>query len=87
MKAYFNAALASLLRVQRMHLQVREETQLANPFTSPAKLAGDANAVPTGNYVRSGDRKGEWTQEGVLYSAANPNNPTFSEVSKLLERR
>ena len=39
---------------------------VTNPYTSPAKLGGDASAIQTGNYVRSGDRKGDWTQEGVL---------------------
>ena len=77
MKAYFDAALEIIA-------QGSEDSPgtgvLANPFTSPAILAGDADSVPTGNYVRSGDNKGQWTQEGVLYSNINPNNPVASEV-------
>lgn len=81
MKAYFDAALAVIATgTEEAPGTAQGDSALANPFTSPAKLAGDATAVPTGNYVRSGERKGEWTQEGVLYSANNPNNPAASEV-------
>ena len=36
---------------------------VTNPYSSPAILAGDASAVPTGPYVRSGSDKGNWTQQ------------------------
>ena len=41
---------------------------VTSPYSSPAILAGDATAVPTGPYVRSGSDKGNWTQPGVLTS-------------------
>ena len=49
MKAYFNAALAHHCNRHRDAPASALETQLANPFTVQLLLAGDTNAVPTGN--------------------------------------
>ena len=63
MKQYFDEALALIATGTA---ESPATGNVTNPYTSPAKLGGDATAIQTGPYVRSGDRKGDWTQEGVL---------------------
>ena len=65
MKKYFDEALALIATGTEDN---PASGILDSPYTGVAQLAGDADAVPAGPYVRSGDRKGDWTQQGVLSS-------------------
>ena len=55
MKQYFDEALALIATGTA---ESPATGNVTNPYTSPAKLGGDASAIQTGPYVRSGDRKG-----------------------------
>ena len=65
MQAYFTEALAIIAQGTA---ESPGSGTVTSPYSSPAILAGDADAVPTGPYVRSGTDKGNWTQPGVLSS-------------------
>ena len=82
MKQYFDEALALIATGTEDNPATGNVT---NPYTSPAKLGGDTDAIQTGPYVRSGDRKGDWTQQGVLsgevvkYQASNDSLVVIAE--------
>ena len=53
MKQYFDEALALIATGTA---ESSATGNVTNPYTSPAKLGGDASAIQTGPYVRSGKK-------------------------------
>ena len=83
MKQYFDEALALIATGTA---ESPATGNVTNPYTSPAKLGGDATAIQTGPYVRSGDRKGDWTQEGVLSGEVVKYQATTDTLAVIAEQ-
>ncbi len=62
-KAYFDSALALISAATEDN---PAQGTVPSPHTGPALAGGDSSALPTGPYVRSGNDKGYWTQDGIL---------------------